>query len=139
MSRECLTDKQHKYVTIYCDYFCKEGSTDENERMCKGVDLGKVLHNTPINSKHPKKVFIKPTFLKYICLLNFIYHPVILFSQNHSVLWSNLYLPNIDMYYIWVSVKSLSHYIQAFGNFFKLVSVTRLCLSGFVNNYSWIC
>ena len=82
VSRECLTDKQHKYVTIYCDYFCKEGSTDENERMCKGVDLGKVLHNTPIHSKHPKKVFMKPTFLKYIFLMNFIYHPVILFSQN---------------------------------------------------------
>ena len=38
MSRECLTDKQHKYVTIYCDYFCKEGSTNENERMCERVD-----------------------------------------------------------------------------------------------------
>ena len=82
VSRECLTDKQHKYVTIYCDYFCKEGSTDENERMCEGVDLGKVLHNTTIHSKHPKKVFIKPTFLKRTCLLNFIYHPVILLSRN---------------------------------------------------------
>ena len=64
MSRECLTDKQHKYVTIYCDYFCKEGSTDENERMCKGVDLGKVLHNTPINSKHPKKSLYQTYFSK---------------------------------------------------------------------------